>query len=104
MTAIRSADRQFTPVSRAALQDNRLSLTARGVLVYLLSMPDRSLTERDLIAHCEPDEVEDVLAALLSLEEFGYLRDGVISDDPQPEERRLPECCQTLLAGGTLNP
>lgn len=81
MTAARSADSQFTQVRRDALQDSRLSYTARGLLVFVLSLPGRSFTPGWLAGQM-PDSLEDILDAIAELEMFGYCRDGIISDDP----------------------
>jgi hypothetical protein len=61
-------------LNNEVLRDDRLSFCARGVLGYLLSLPDgqrgdiRTLTERT------PEGRERVASALRELERFGYLR------------------------------
>ncbi len=68
----------------AALQDDRLSLAARGLLALVISLPDRETTSEWLMAN-GPDSEEVVQAALGELEAHGYYRDGVISDAPRKD-------------------
>ena len=98
MTAIRSvraAEGKFVQISNAALQDERLSWRARGILAFVLSLPpDHTLTAKWLETQA-PDGREAVRGALRELAECGYYRrdrrkgprgiwvwDQVLSDAP----------------------
>lgn len=88
----------FTVMSNVGLRDERLSFKARGVLAYLLSMPDNWKVSDRHLATIGPDGRHLVQAALKELEECGYLVrerrhtkggtfiwDSVIYDEPQDE-------------------
>lgn len=83
-------------ILRDMAQDARLTMKARGVLLYLLSKPDKWRTSAASIAgNCEKDGRESIANGLRELEQLGYLvrlrrhrPDGrwqwswVYSDDP----------------------
>lgn len=77
MTAIRSvraAEGKFVQLANAAGQDPRLSLTARGIIYFILSLPpDQHLTAEWLETRV-PDSRRSVRAALRELEACGYYR------------------------------
>ncbi|MGV9715435.1 replication protein [Rhodococcus pyridinivorans] len=64
----------FTILSNAVINDERLSFRARGVLIWLLSKPDDWRTRSDAIAGQSPKEGRDAIrSALRELAELGYL-------------------------------
>lgn len=74
MTTIRVAKRQrFTTIDRRAVNDDRLSFRARGILVWLLDKPDDWRCNSDTIARAGGEGREAVRTALRELEEHGYL-------------------------------
>lgn len=66
--------RFFTTLGNGLLRDSRLSFCARGVLGYLLSLPDGQSADIRTLADRAPEGRERVAAALRELERFGYLR------------------------------
>lgn len=66
-------DRGFTILDNLTLRDPRLSWKARGLLAFLLSMPDNWRTNSDHLQHCGPDGRDSVRAGLRELEAAGYL-------------------------------
>lgn len=70
LTIVRSAHSQVTPILTSALQDARLSLAARGLLACALATPGTI------------DVDDDHLNLLGELAQYGYLNDGVITDNP----------------------
>jgi hypothetical protein len=61
-------------IQNAALEDERLSYKARGLLAYLLSRPPGWTTSADRLAKDSPKEGRDaVLSGLKELEVIGYL-------------------------------
>ena len=51
----------FTILSNAVINDERLSFRARGVLIWLLSKPDDWRTRSDSIAGQSPKEGRDAI-------------------------------------------
>lgn len=98
MTAIRgarSAEGRYVQIRNGALQDNRLSFRARGVMAYVLSMPPEMAVNAAEMAKDTREGRDAVRGALKELEEFGYLRrirtsggrgairtETVVTDDP----------------------
>jgi DNA-binding MarR family transcriptional regulator len=71
---IRAAkNRNYTVINNTVLNDDRLSLKARGLAAYLLTKPDDWRINRDLLASQFPDGVWAVRGALKELERAGYL-------------------------------
>lgn len=73
---IRRAPREqnFTVLPNAALDDERLSFRARGVLAHILSKPDHWHTNaRQLAAHA-PEGRYAINAAMRELKEVGYAK------------------------------
>lgn len=72
----------FAALPNALLQDRRLSYTARGILVDLLSRPDGWSEDGRRIADTSPQGRGAVARALRELTRFGYYRvDRVRRDD-----------------------
>lgn len=70
----------FAMIQNAALEDERLSYKARGLLAYLLSRPPGWTTSAERLAKDSPREGRDaVLSGLKELEVIGYLHREVKS-------------------------
>ena len=64
----------YTVMSNHHLQDKRLSLKAKGLLSYMLSLPDDwDYSLKGLTTGCK-DGLDSVRTAVLELEEHGYVR------------------------------
>lgn len=69
----RHYDQPFAMISKKALEDNRLSWKARGLLVYLVSKPaDWSVYVNDLVKR-SPDGKKVVYTCLNELINLGYV-------------------------------
>lgn len=82
MTAIRTAraaEGKFVQIANAALQDQRLSFTARGILGYVLSLPPDQHITAEWLETRSPCSRRVVRAALKELETLGYYRKSVKS-------------------------
>ena len=67
-------NKDYTIMSNAHLKDTRLSLKAKGLLSYMLSLPDDwKFSTRGLVSHCR-EGADAVRVALKELEAAGYLR------------------------------
>lgn len=71
----------FTILHNKTIRDVRLSYKARGILTYLLSMPDNWRTSAEELARKAPDGRDAIRAGLRELETFGYLRRETLRDD-----------------------
>ncbi len=73
MPIYRSKRPPFTIIPNATLTDERLSLKARGLLAYMLSMADGwAFYTSEMVKHF-PDGISAVRAGLNELEQAGYL-------------------------------
>lgn len=71
---IQKRESPYVQIDRAALEDNRLSWKARGILAYLLSKPDDwSIHLFDIVNHGTEGR-DSVRSALKELETFGYAK------------------------------
>ena len=71
---IRAEMENYTKMSNIHLRDERLSLKAKGLLSYMLSLPDDwRFSTRGLTANCR-EGADAVRKALCELEAAGYLR------------------------------
>ena len=102
----------YTVMSNHHLQDKRLSLKAKGLLSYMLSLPDDwDYSLKGLTVGCK-DGLDSVRTAVLELEERGYVRrqkvrnaKGQIIDydyqvyespvEDRSEERRVGKECRS---------
>ncbi len=75
MTVIIRAEesRNYTAIDNRVLNDDRLSLTARGLFAYLCAQPDGQQVYDDHFFYNFPDGGQAMCAALLELEECGYV-------------------------------
>lgn len=63
----------FTVLHNHVLRDQRLSFKARGLLVYILSMPDNFKFTAELLTRHAPDGRQSVISGLRELRQAGYL-------------------------------
>jgi hypothetical protein len=66
--------RHFVQVDNRAVEDPRLSLRAKGLLVYLLSRPDNWRAHPTQVALTTSDSVGIVRSCLAELKRFGYAK------------------------------
>lgn len=73
--AIKRAKREtnFTIMSNVGLRDERLSWKARGLLAYMLSLPDDWVFYETELVKRAPDGLSGVRSGLKELEEHGFL-------------------------------
>lgn len=74
-------ERDFTVLPNRALRDPYLSYRARGVLAYVLSMPDNWRTSADTLARQGLEGRDAIRAAINELIRAGYARRVKAQDD-----------------------
>ena len=66
--------RNFTVVPNSVIRDERLSYKARGIFLYLASLPDQwEISLRDIKNHSKKDGAVSVRTGVKELEDYGYL-------------------------------
>lgn len=71
---IKKRENPYVQIDRAAIEDNRLSWRARGILAYLLSKPDEwHIHVHDIVNHGTEGR-EAVQKSLKELQKFGYAK------------------------------
>ena len=63
----------YTCISNKCLQDTRLSLKARGLLVQILSLPENWILYKSEIGKYNADKKHSINTAIAELETLGYL-------------------------------
>ena len=66
-------DTNFTMMSNVGLKDDRLSFKAKGLLAYMLSLPDDWVFYEEEITKHAADGKQSVRTGLKELQQFGYL-------------------------------
>lgn len=75
MRIIRDVRRdRFAIINQQAINDERLSFRARGILVYLLDKPDNWISSSTKLSEVGTEGRDAIRTALAELEEVGYLR------------------------------
>jgi len=64
---------RFVVIGNETIRDRRLSYKARGILAYLLSLPDNWRISSQYLATVAPDGRDAVRTGLQELERYGYL-------------------------------
>jgi hypothetical protein len=67
-------DRNYTVMDNTFLKDVRLSWKAKGVMAYLLSLPDDWQIYLSEIETHSPDGKSSLASAINELKEYGYLK------------------------------
>lgn len=75
-TTRRTVGGRATAIPVAAVRDVRLSLTARGLLAYILSLPEYEVIDPAAIAAENRLGPDAVVGALRELQDAGYLTAG----------------------------
>ena len=93
----------YTVMSNHHLQDKRLSLKAKGLLSYMLSLPDDwDYSLKGLTIGCK-DGLDSVRTAVLELEEHGYVRRQKVRNGAH-RQCDPGTACDPAAAGGNYAP
>ena len=81
-----TSEGNFTILNNTCIRDSRLSLKAKGLHTYFMSLPPNwSLYKSELVKHCK-DGIESVNSALKELIEYGYVE---ITEQKRSENGRF---------------
>lgn len=71
----------YSVVNNTGLRDERLSWKAKGILAYILTLPDDWVFYREEIATHAKDGIDSLRSGMKELKEFGYLKRRPIRDE-----------------------
>ncbi|MDH2862623.1 helix-turn-helix domain-containing protein, partial [Bacillus cytotoxicus] len=74
-------DSNYTTINNTGLKDERLSWKAKGILAYILSLPDDWVFYREELATHAKDGLDSLRAGMNELKEHGYLHRFPVKDD-----------------------
>lgn len=93
-------DRGFTKLSNAQIRDDRISWKARGLLAYLLSLPDWWQLRVSKLVEQGPDGRHSTRAGLAELQKFGY----VLIERERNARGRFERTLWTIVEEPSANP
>ena len=83
-------DNNYSVINNTGLKDKRLSWKAKGILAYILTLPDDWVFYREELSQHAKDGINSLRAGMQELKEYGYIKRFPIKD------------VKTKLLGGRL--
>ncbi|EOO68088.1 DnaD and phage-associated domain-containing protein [Bacillus cereus VD196] len=74
-------DKNYTTINNTGLKDKRLSWKAKGILAYILTLPDDWIFYREELSRHAKDGLDSLRAGMKELKEYGYLKRFPVRDD-----------------------
>ncbi|MDA1815484.1 DnaD domain protein [Bacillus cereus] len=74
-------DKNYTTINNTGLKDKRLSWKAKGILAYILTLPDDWVFYREELSRHAKDGLDSLRAGMKELKEYGYLKRFPVRDD-----------------------
>ncbi|MDM5258884.1 DnaD domain-containing protein [Bacillus toyonensis] len=74
-------DKNYTTINNTGLKDERLSWKAKGILAYILTLPDDWVFYREELSRHAKDGLDSLRAGMKELKEYGYLKRFPVRDD-----------------------
>lgn len=78
---VKNHENNYDPISRSLSQDERLSFKARGLMLYLLSLPDNWTIKLSHLTTVSPQGIKAVQSSFKELRKFGYAKLDWIKDE-----------------------
>lgn len=69
-----SKDKNYTTINNTGLKDERLTWKAKGILAYILSLPDDWVFYMEEVANHAKDGIDSLRAGMKELKEHGYVK------------------------------
>ncbi|MED2753244.1 DnaD domain protein [Bacillus thuringiensis] len=73
-------DKNYTTINNTGLKDQRLSWKAKGILAYILTLPDDWVFYREELSRHAKDGLDSLRAGMKELKEYGYLKRFPVRD------------------------
>ncbi|MBE7123656.1 DnaD domain-containing protein [Bacillus cereus] len=73
-------DNNYSVINNTGLKDKRLSWKAKGILAYILTLPDDWVFYREELSQHAKDGINSLRAGMKELKEYGYIKRFPIKD------------------------
>ncbi|MGG4303641.1 DnaD domain protein [Bacillus wiedmannii] len=73
-------DHNYSVINNTGLKDKRLSWKAKGILAYILTLPDDWVFYREELSQHAKDGINSLRAGMKELKEYGYIKRFPIKD------------------------
>ncbi|MFE6139987.1 DnaD domain-containing protein [Bacillus sp. NPDC057893] len=74
-------DNNYSVINNTGLKDKRLSWKAKGILAYILTLPDDWIFYREELSQHAKDGINSLRAGMQELKEYGYIKRFPIRDE-----------------------
>ncbi|MCI0766160.1 DnaD domain protein [Bacillus sp. TL12] len=74
-------NKNYTTINNTGLRDERLSWKAKGILAYILSLPDDWVFYMEEIATHAKDKISSLYSGMKELKKYGYVKRFPIKDE-----------------------
>ncbi|MGW6151345.1 DnaD domain-containing protein [Bacillus mycoides] len=74
-------DNNYSVINNTGLKDKRLSWKAKGILAYILTLPDDWVFYREELSQHAKDGINSLRAGMQELKEYGYIKRFPIRDE-----------------------
>ncbi|MFB6732281.1 DnaD domain-containing protein [Bacillus mobilis] len=74
-------DNNYSVINNTGLKDKRLSWKAKGILAYILTLPDDWVFYREELSQHAKDGINSLRAGMKELKEYGYIKRFPIRDE-----------------------
>ncbi|EJQ55142.1 DnaD domain protein [Bacillus mycoides] len=76
-----SKDKNYTTINNTGLRDERLTWKAKGILAYILSLPDDWVFYMEEVATHAKDKLDSLKSGMKELKEHGYVKRFPVKDE-----------------------
>ncbi len=76
-----SKDKNYTTINNTGLKDKRLTWKAKGILAYILSLPDDWVFYMEEVAEHAKDKLDSLKSGMKELKEYGYVKRYPVKDE-----------------------